>query len=498
MVPLSSTRRRSIAVVSLLVPVLLASVLAGCRGAGDDVVANETPAAPDPLLAIDSLREDLPSLLEAAGIPGLAIAVVRDGELVLDLGLGVLESGKESLVTPDTVFEAASLSKPVVALRALQLIEAGQLDLDRPLTEYIAFDRVEGDDRIDQITARHVLSHSTGFPNWSRNQPLTIRFDPGTEFGYSGEGYVFLQQVIEALTGQSLAETVRSAVFEPLGMASSSFVWRPDYDELSATGHDQMQMPRDKWRPEVANAAGSLHTTASDYARFLAEMADPTLITPATAGLMLSRHTEVVEGVGWGLGWGLEEVSGPAGTETLYWHWGDNGVFRCVAAASPGRRLGVVYLTNSQNGLAIAEEVLRRTLQTDRHPWVAWQDYPSYDGPEFDVQRQLLSVGLEGGERIRPAYQELLSKHAVDRFAEDLLNDIGYDLLRRDARAAAVVVFELNVEAYPESWNVYDSLGEALMESGEVAKAITNYAESLRLNPENGNAAAMLQELRNR
>ena len=475
----------------LLVPIL---------GLGLACESSESRVAPEgnsgsiPILE-RSLEEDLPQLLEAAGVPGLAIAVVKDGVLKMDLAVGVANRADGTPVTTETVFEAASLSKPVLAVRALQLVEEGVLDLDRPLTSYMEFEDVQNDDRVNQITARHVLSHSTGFPNWSRDQPLSIGFDPGSQFSYSGEGFVFLQRVIETLTGNPFHETVQEHIFAPLGMQHSSFIWRADFDHLSAVGHDQLTEPREKWKPDTANAAASLHTTASDYARFLAEIANPTLLSPETVREMLNPQIEVTEGLSWGLGWGLEQATSNGHSEQLYWHWGDNGVFRCVASASADRKLGVVYFTNSENGFALADEILRRTLDTEDHPWLAWQGYPSYDSPTFRIQSKLLTAGIAGEEPLREAYSDLADEYPADSFSEAAINNLGYGLLQRDAVDSAVALFDLNVQANPDSWNTYDSLAEAYMIRGDTDQAIANYQRSLDLNPDNKNAETMLIEL---
>ena len=497
----NTLRAQPLAVVGLVPFLLLASACSHeTASEHPESAATETPS-PQPATAAE-LAQTLPEILEKAVVPGLGLAVVKEGEVVVDLGLGVTRAGTESSTAPvtvETIFEAASLSKPVFAYGVLQLVERGDLDLDRPLTSYMPYERVTGDERLDLITARHVLSHTTGFPNWARDHPLTIDFDPGARFSYSGEGFVFLQKVVEKLTEQPLDEYLRTSIFEPLGMESSSYVWQPAYDTSSATGHDLLAVSHDKYKPEEANAAASLHTTAGDFARFLREMMHPTLLQEATVTEMLTPQVETAEGISWGLGWGLEEVTLVEGepAESLFWHWGDNGIFRCLTVASAERGLGVVYFTNSENGLTIAREILRRTVGGNQHPALAWQDYGDYDSPSFRIQKELLSAGLDGGaDGVQTTYEALREELPADAFAENLLNRIGYNLLGRDAVDAAVVVFQHNTEAFPASWNVYDSLGEALMRRGDREQAIARYEKSLELNPENTNAEAMLEELR--
>jgi CubicO group peptidase (beta-lactamase class C family) len=188
---------------------------------------------------IQQLEKDVPELMKKGGVPGLAIAVIRDGKTMWLHGFGMKEVKTGQPVTGETVFEAASLSKPVFAYGVLKLLEQGKLGLDVPLTAYLPKPFVAGDERLAKITARIVLSHRTGFPNWPADDgSVSIYFMPGTRFSYSGEGYIYLQRVVEQITGKSLNQYMTEAVFTPLGMTSSSYVWRPDFDALTATGYD--------------------------------------------------------------------------------------------------------------------------------------------------------------------------------------------------------------------------------------------------------------------
>src|SRR5262249_11831103 len=151
------------------------------------------------------------------------------------------------------IFEAASLTKPVVAYAALKLADSGQLDLDAPLSKYLPEPYIKDDDRLKLITTRRVLSHTTGFPNWRpAGQPLKIHFTPGERFSYSGEGYVYLQKVIEQISGQPLDAFMKKTVLEPLGMTDSSFVWQERYEKLKATAHDAAGNPTQKRKPTQA------------------------------------------------------------------------------------------------------------------------------------------------------------------------------------------------------------------------------------------------------
>jgi CubicO group peptidase (beta-lactamase class C family) len=261
-------------------------------------------------------------------VPGVSLALIRGGKIYWLKSFGVKDG--DSPVTKDTIFEAASLSKPVFAYAVLKLADQGKIDIDVPIQDYLDAPYIEGDPRLNKITTRLVLSHRTGFPNWRPKEGLTIHFAPGDHFSYSGEGFVFLAKAVERITGQSLKEFMQQMVFTPLGMTSSSYVWRKDYDALTAIGHDKNGKAQNKWKPNDVNPASSLHTTAADYARFMAALLNGEALKPHTLKQMEARQTAVEENctancfeaaplsttVFWGLGVGLENTSaGPA-----FWH----------------------------------------------------------------------------------------------------------------------------------------------------------------------------------
>ena len=166
-------------------------------------------------------------LIADARVPGLSMAVIRDRQAAALTAVGVRNVQSGAAVDQQTIFSAASLSKPLFAYAVLQLVDAGKLALDTPLSLHVP-DYVADDPRAAAITVRHVLSHTSGLPNWrSADLPLKTRFPPGERFSYSGEGFVWLQHVVAAVTGKSIDATLRRLVFEPLGMSRSSYVWQP-------------------------------------------------------------------------------------------------------------------------------------------------------------------------------------------------------------------------------------------------------------------------------
>lgn len=279
-------------------------------------------------------------------------------------------TAQRSVAPASAVFQAASLTKPVVACATLKLVQQGRLDLDAALTQYLpdGYRRrrqssgptsATADDGLppavlSALSLRMLLNHTSGLPNWA-NGPLRLGFEPGSRWRYSGEGYRVLQQVVETATGTGLDEVVASQVFGPLALHDSAMRWREGFTATAVPGHTRRGIvPAARFAQPMA--AASLYTTARDYARFMAAwLADDALLAlslarPVTADSRL--------GLQWGLGWGIETTdNGP-----LLWQWGNNPGYRAFAMASATTGDGFVLLTNSEGGLALAETMAGAVL----------------------------------------------------------------------------------------------------------------------------------------
>jgi len=449
----------------------------------------------------EALAKDIPALMEKAGVPGLSISVIRNGKAVWTDSFGVRSEETKKPVTNDTMFNVGSLSKPVFAYGVLKLVDAGKLKLDEPLAPYLPKEFTEGDARFQQITARIVLSHRTGFPNWPGDgKPLVIHFTPGERFSYSGAGMVLLQKAVEKITGKPLNDYMQEAVFEPLGMKHSSYVGNPAFENEIAVGHDVGGTATGLFKAEQANAAASLATTAEDYAIFLGAVLRGTGLRPATLREMETPQIAVdpacsncVEGtpsgqlsatIFWGLGLGIEKT---AEGESL-WHWGDNGDFKAFFVVRPATKSGVVYMTNSANGLSIARMILAETLGGEQ-PALDWLKYDDYDAPGLSFTRTAVLKGAAA------ALRQFSKDLASGKISEESLNQAGYTLMGTKKIGDAMLVFRRNVELHPDSWNAYDSLGEAYLKNGDRDLAVKNYRRSVELNPKNDNGVTALKKL---
>ena len=341
----------------------------------------------------------LPRLMELAQVPGVGLGVVQRRILVWSHYGGVADAKKQNPITTASLFPAASLGKPVFAYAVLRMSQKGEIDLDRPLHEFLN-DSTLQDARASKITARHVLSHSTGLVNWrdQAGEALVPRFEPGTRFGYSGEGFYVLQRAVEKITGTGFEQFMQDRVFQPLGMTSSTYLWRSDADPRLVAGHRALEpfynrdfaselwqiiqasgQPLKDWNSDrivetmtkrnpsgkppqpngtVPNVAFSLLTTVQDYCAFLGELTVPKskefALTPETRADLMQPYSRINSALSWGLGWGLEQQV----DKRFLWQWGDNGGWKNFVLTDLIGDSAVVIFTNGSNGMHIAERAI--------------------------------------------------------------------------------------------------------------------------------------------
>src|SRR5579872_1936181 len=271
------------------------------------------------------------SLMQDAYIPGISFASISRGEIQTS-ALGYSDAQAESNVEPNTQFWACSLSKPVFAYLVLKLTKDGTLP-EQFLDQELPWDEkmlgVQGEKK--SLTARMILSHQTGLQN---EGPPDFKFNPGEGFRYSGDGYVYLQKIIKDQTGKDLEELAQAKIFGPsaLGMTRTSFLF-PETEMPTAITHDEAKVPNPlpKLHGNNNNSAGSLHTTAADYARFLmACIIDKDfveLITPQIQSMEKDIDAkekklspETLMPIDWGLGFGLQKDEN--GRVISFFHWG--------------------------------------------------------------------------------------------------------------------------------------------------------------------------------
>lgn len=340
----------------------------------------------------------LRQVLDKSGATALSVAIVQGSDVVFQRSMGIVDKKTDKLVDEKTVFRTASLSKPVFAYLAMTLVDEGLLDVDkplhlyleRPLYEYPDYEDLKDDQRYQSLTARILLSHQSGFPNWRAMNPdrrLDFKFTPGKMFKYSGEGYRLLQFILEKITGKDLDQLSKEKVFLPLGMTNSSFLWEKRFDGNFAVNlRTGLRRLIERTRT-VPNPAASLLTNTADYAKFLLAVMNGKGLKPESLKMMLepqvditsrSLHApqgtdpEIFENIhlAWSMGWGRFRC--PQG-EALF-HVGFEEGCDNYAVVFLDHKIGIVLQSVITRSEGIAPTVVKELIGDTYSPF-SWLQY---------------------------------------------------------------------------------------------------------------------------
>lgn len=309
------------------------------------------------VLSVDEIDNFVLHQMDSLKIPAVSMAIIDNSKIVYHRTFGVKNKNTKEPINANSLFDAGSLSKTLFAYWALKAVDKKQLDLDRPLYQYLPYPDIEYDERYKLITTRMVLSHTSGFPNWRRfnkDKKLDIKFPPGTDFNYSGEGYEYLANVLAHLNNtkkDSLESFIRKDLYKPLKMKNSSTVWSKKVSANRIDGHINGQVAKG-WGISLDNpgfyAAYSLQSEAKDYAKLLIAIMTGQELAKKTRKEMLdiqidSKAKEKV----WGLG--IEIIKSNDG-KLLYTHGGFNNDFSSGYLFSTDTNNGYVFFASSDTG----------------------------------------------------------------------------------------------------------------------------------------------------
>lgn len=318
----------------------------------------------------NGLKDAVKNIADAAHVPavGYAYAAPKD-ESKQEYTCTTLAYGKKNaqssgtdknVVDDSTQFPASSLSKIVFTYLVLQLVKEEKIDLDEPLHNILQNERFKQEGKYPEkakaLTARHVLSHTTGLPNLGEDMSSPLSFDSNSELGekysYSGEAFFYLQQVIEKIMGKNLEALAKEYVFDPLKMERSTFFPQPEIDTNIVKVHTELEKPTTIYigDPPI-NAAGSLLTTSEDFSKFMSawlEKMDDPIFKQAFEPANVDGFKQC------GLGWHIYKNKDDA----IAYQYGENLNTRSLVAINVSDRKGAAFFTNSENGMSIANQLL--------------------------------------------------------------------------------------------------------------------------------------------
>ena len=430
--------------------------------------------------------------------------VAENGKIIYKGGFGLANMEWNIPNTPDTKFRLGSITKQFTAMLTLELVEQGKLKLDGKISDYLPDYRK---DIGEKVTIHHLLTHTSGIPSYtgqpdffakvSRNPYKVgdfvkqyasgnLEFEPGTKFSYNNSGYFLLGAIIERITGKTYAEALKEMIFDKIGMKNTGYDLHDPLIPKRASGYVKTATGYTNAAyldMSIPYAAGSMYSTVEDLYLWDQALYTDKLLTQASKDLMYKPFLD-----DYAYGWVITKSSFKVKDQPIpiITHGGGINGFTTTIVRFPNEKHLIVILDNTGSNLDPVSEKIAKILYNQ-----------PYDLPKQSIAAVVEKTISEKGIAAAVAeYRELKAKQsATYNFAELELNAVGYRLMGSGKMNEALEIFKLNVEAYPQAFNTYDSLAEAYMKMDQRDLAIQNYKKSLELDPKNTNAVEMLKRL---
>ncbi|MFI5204109.1 MAG: serine hydrolase [Flavobacteriales bacterium] len=453
---------------------------------------------------IDKLEELITRYADYGQFNG-SVLVAEKGAVIYKKGFGWanMESGSDNL--PDTKFRLASVTKQFTAMLVVQLASENKLKLDVPISTYLPDYPKK---TADIVTIHHLLTHTSGIPNYTdfpsirevmqkKYSPAelvklfadsTLEFTPGEKYHYSNSGYILLGYIIEKITGKSYEEVLQNKIFTPLKMINSGYDNNAELRN-KAFGYNKTGntlAPANYIDMSVPFAAGGIYSTVEDLFLWDQALYTEKLLPKKYMDLLFTKHVSEGGPSFYGYGWQLGNM--PIGSTNeniaIIYHSGFINGFNTNIARIPSDKSSIILLNNTA-GAPLDEMTVAIAAILYGKP---------YDFPKKSIAYSLLDVIEKDGIDAALSYYREIKNSPTHYFNESEINDAGYLLLNTGKANEAAVVFKLNTEEYPNSFNTFDSYADALVALGDTTRAIENYRKCLKLNPGHENSLKRLKE----
>ena len=431
--------------------------------------------------------------------------VTESGKVIFKKGYGLANMEWDIPNAPDVKFRLGSITKQFTSMIIMQLVEEGKIKLDEKMTTYLPDYRK---DTGDKVTIHHLLTHTSGIPSYTSlpnffsdisRDPYSVddfvkkycsdslSFEPGSKFSYDNSGYFLLGAIIEKVTGEPYETVLQKRILDPLGMRNTGYDHHATIIPKRATGYEKSPngyINSPYLDMSLPYAAGSLYSTVEDLYIWDQALYTEKLLSNKYKKIMFTPFLNH-----YAYGWDVRKI-GLADTNdsllVISHGGGINGFNTRITRLVDDKHL--IVLLNNTGGTDLERMTMGITNILYGKPYLQ---------PEKSIAEELYNVIIKSDVATAIERYRELKKNERDNynFREQELNNLGYRLLQNGKVKEAIEIFKLNVEAYPESFNVYDSLGEAYMVDGQKELAIQNYKKSLELNPENSNGAKILKTL---
>lgn len=462
---------------------------------------------------LDPLKKYISQYLDWYDLPGLAIGLVKDGKIVLVKGYGRTNLPDGGKVTENTVFSTASVTKLFVGTALMQLFEQGKLDLKAPVTRYLSFFKL-GDPRDKEITVTQLLNHTSGLPDdegeefissWKKpefDDAALLRYvkglsskpllsPPGETYRYTNIGYEILGAIVEEISGRPLEDYINAKILSPLGMKHSNMLLARIDPTRLARPHvldATLKFKESEYFPYTRrhSASGTLLSTVADMSLFAAAIlnggarGEARIIADSSLKKMWSPENDNPAGLSW-------HVTKVDEKTTLVFHAGGDPGFRTELILIPEKALGVVVMTNSWEHQIepLAYKALNVMMGDPEE-----DSFTAAHGTTWKIIRE--NAADEAQKKIR----DFVSGIGLEKFHPAVLNQHANLLQECGRKTEAVEWKRLNLELYPENFQLWNSLAESCLAAGDTPGAIAAYEKSLAFRPENNSARERLQSLK--
>lgn len=489
--------------------IILLVFLSSCKTNTENIVQKETATSTNP--EHEWIRSKVDSVMKKNNIPAISVGLVRNGKLEFAEGFGHKNRKTKALVDEYSLYQIGSDTKKMTGIIVRNLVAEGKLDLNTSIIQYLP-KRLDtkAKEKLKPITLLNVLHHKSGIPRVPPSikrvdgnpmlipyteedlifdlNNITLDFEPGTEFRYSNLGYSVVGYICERSSGKTYNELIEKYIAQPYDMFSTTVI--PSDKELkhlvTPYRKDNRNIETQRFRMGKAAPAGGVYSNVDDISKLMIHQINAYKNYKETGDLsnpLILTENSGVEGNDYGFGLGKQIFE----TGILYGHGGDLDGFGSTYHFSPEHDLGLIILTSSGGRwVELAKELIYKFTNRE------------YVAPKESLAEALITQISEYGLDNAKAW---LSEHRnsgnyVHNGEE--VNNFGYSFLGQKKIAEALFIFQLNVDAFPESANAYDSLGEAYMLNGNNNLAVLNYRKSLELNTENENAIKMIEDIKNK
>ena len=470
----------------------------------------------------DWLSNKIQKTMKENDIPAISIGIIRDGKLEINKGFGIMQRGMDQKVDGKTIYQIGSLSKTFTGIIANNLILEGKLDPENSINTYMqSILSEEANTMYQKVKLKNLLNHTAGIPRsaslvsrervgnnyWINGYAKENLYEdinnlklvraPGTKWEYSNFAYAIVGYICEQASGESYETLLKKYVTDKFDMQNTCIHLNADQQKLIATPY----MKEDRFQETKAfvmgelTPASALFSNVEDLSKLMVEqlsvyksLEDSNQPNP----LMLTNDavpTGMIEGLNYGIG--LFENVDKMGTS--YGHGGDIDGFACDYRFTSDQNSGIVILTSSGGRWirGFVDEIFNQLRAMDSEI--------VYEAPKETIARALFSkIKSSDFDSAISWYHGHKDSKAYGPLIEDEINGLGYELLGRKRIEDAIVIFKMNVEAFPNSWNAYDSLGEAYLAAGNKKLSIENYERSVELGSENKDAVEMLARIKSK